>query len=235
VSDDFPSNRDVWVIVRCYNEAQVVRGVIGGLREFFPNVIGVDDGSTDSSSAEMVAAGALVVHHAVNLGGGAALQTGVEFALLDQQARYFVCFDADGQHRPDDAAAMVERLRRGEEDILIGSRFLGQANGMRTDRRVLLRFARVFERFNSGVSLTDAHNGLRAFSRAFAERIDLQLTDMAYDSELLAQIKRSGLRYAEHPVTIDYTDYSRKAQRSIKSVNIAMDVWLHQALRGRRR
>ena len=131
---------------------------------------------------------------------------------------------------------MVQRLRRGEEDILIGSRFLGSSAGMPRSRRILLRMARVFERLTSGVSLTDAHNGLRAFTRAFAERIDLQLADMAYASELLGLIKQSGMRYAEHPVTIQYTEYStNKGQRSINSVNIAMDIWLHQVLKGRRR
>jgi glycosyltransferase involved in cell wall biosynthesis len=236
MTEPLAANDDVWVIIRCFNESQVVRGVIEELRQHFPNVVGVDDGSSDTSSAEMVAAGAVVVRHAINLGGGAALQTGVEFALLDPQAKYFVCFDADGQHRPEDALSMVQRLRRGEEDILIGSRFLGSSAGMPRSRRILLRLARIFERLTTGVSLTDAHNGLRAFSRAFAERIDLQLADMAYASELLSLIKQSGMRYAEHPVTIQYTEYSMaKGQRSINSVNIAMDIWLHQFLKGRRR
>jgi glycosyltransferase involved in cell wall biosynthesis len=231
-----PANDDVWVIVRCFNESQVVRDVIEGLRQHFPNVVGVDDGSRDTSSAEMVAAGAMVVRHAINLGSGAALQTGIEFALLDPDAQYFVCFDADGQHRPDDAVSMVQRLRRGEEDILIGSRFLGSSAGMPRSRRIVLQAARIFERLTSGVSLTDAHNGLRVFTRAFAERVDLQLSDMAYASELLSLIKHSGMRYAEHPVTIQYTEYSMaKGQRSINSVNIAMDIWLHQVLKGRRR
>ena len=236
MTEPLAANDDVWVIIRCFNESQVVRGVIEELRQHFPNVVGVDDGSSDTSSAEMVAAGAVVVRHAINLGGGAALQTGVEFALLDPQAKYFVCFDADGQHRPEDALSMVERLRRGEEDILIGSRFLGSSAGMPRSRRIVLRMARIFERLTTGVSLTDAHNGLRAFSRAFAERIDLQLADMAYASELLSLVKHSGMRYAEHPVTIQYTEYSMaKGQRSINSVNIAMDIWLHQFLKGRRR
>ena len=236
MTEPLPVNDDVWVIVRCFNESQVVRGVIEELRRHFPHVVGVDDGSRDTSSAEMVAAGATVVRHAINLGSGAALQTGIEFALLDPNAQYFVCFDADGQHRPEDAVSMVERLRRGEEDILIGSRFLGSSAGMPRSRRIVLRVARVFERLTSGVALTDAHNGLRAFTRAFAERIDLQLADMAYASELLSLIKHSGMRYAEHPVTFQYTEYSMaKGQRSINSVNIAMDIWLHQFLKGRRR
>ncbi|UQX88684.1 glycosyltransferase family 2 protein [Jatrophihabitans telluris] len=229
-------NLDVWVIVRCFNEASVVRGVIEELRGHFPNVIGVDDGSTDESAAEMLAAGAMVVRHPVNLGGGAALQTGLEFALLDHGAAYVVCFDGDGQHRAEDAAAMVDHIRSTEVDILIGSRFLGSAQDMPRSRGVLLRLGRAFERLSTGIKLTDAHNGLRVFSRRFAATVDLQMNDMAYASELLGIIKRSGLAFAEYPVTVRYTDYSRaKGQRSINSVNIATDVWLHQVLKGRRR
>jgi glycosyltransferase involved in cell wall biosynthesis len=230
------SNDDVWVIVRCFNEAPVVGEVITGLREHFPNVVGVDDGSADASSAAMSAAGARVVRHTVNLGAGAALQTGLQYALLDHRARLFVCFDADGQHRADDAAAMVDRMRAGDLDVLIGSRFLGGSDGMPASRNMVLRAGRIFERFASGARLTDAHNGLRVFTRRFAERVDLTMNDMAYASELLALITRSKLPYGEFPVTIDYSDYSlSKGQRSINSVNIALDVWIHQLLRGRSR
>jgi glycosyltransferase involved in cell wall biosynthesis len=228
-------NADVWVVVRCFNEAPVVGQVIGELRAAFPNVVGVDDGSTDGSALVMREAGARVVRHDINLGAGAALQTGLEFALLDSGAHFFVCFDADGQHRVADAVAMVERLRAGEVDILIGSRFLGQTAGMPALRRLTLRLGRLFERVMSGVALTDAHNGLRAFSRRFAEQVQLQMTDMAYASELLDQIARSRLKYAEHPVTVVYTDYSvSKGQRSINSVNIAVDVIVN-AISGRNR
>jgi glycosyltransferase involved in cell wall biosynthesis len=229
------TNADVWVIVPMFNEATVVRSVLTALRRFFPNVVAVDDGSADSSAAEAMAAGARLVRHAVNLGAGAAIQTGLEFALLDGAARYFVTFDADGQHRAEDAAGMVDRLRSGHPEILIGSRFLGSTLGATSGRKSLLRVARVFEWLTSGVRLTDAHNGLRAFTRNFAERIDLTFSDMAHATELLVQIKKSQLPYAEHPVTIEYTDYSRsKGQRSINSVNIAVDVWLNHLLRGRR-
>ena len=233
---DANSNHDVWVIVRCYNEAAVVGDVIRSLRSVFPNIVGVDDGSQDASFDEMRKAGAVVVRHAVNLGAGAALQTGLQFALLDHAANYFVCFDADGQHQTRDAASMVARLRTTDLDVLIGSRFLGSAHGMPTTRRFVLKLGRVFERLSSGVWLTDAHNGLRVFTRRFASSVELSMSDMAYASELLSLLRKSGLRYAEHPVTIEYTAYSmHKGQRSINSLNIAMDLWLHQMLRGRRR
>jgi glycosyltransferase involved in cell wall biosynthesis len=229
---DTCANSDTWVIVPAFNEAPVVGAVVRGLREHFPNVVGVDDGSTDDTAAEMRAHGARVVRHAVNLGAGAATQTGLNFAMLDPGARYFVTFDADGQHLARDAASMVDRLREGEHHILLGSRFLGSADGLRPGRRALLSAARTFEWASSGIRLTDAHNGLRAFSREFGAYLNLSHADFAHASQLLEQVHRSKLSYAEHPVTVMYSDYSRaKGQRSINSVNIAVDVWLRRLLR----
>jgi glycosyltransferase involved in cell wall biosynthesis len=230
------ANSDVWVVVPTYNEALVVRGVLEQLLEHFPHVVAVDDGSTDGSAVEILESGAHLVRHPFNMGAGGALQTGVSFALLDPGARYFLTFDADGQHRVSDAVAMVEHIRAARLDILLGSRFLGTANNMKRSRKSLLYAARLFERASSGISLTDAHNGLRVFSRTFAEILELRVTDMGWASEFLARIAESRLPYAEFPVTIDYTDYSlSKGQHSINSVNIGVDVLLNRMLKGHRR
>jgi glycosyltransferase involved in cell wall biosynthesis len=226
--------RDVWVIVPVFNEAAVIGEVLRSLSEHFPNVVAVDDGSHDASAAEIRATGARLVRHPVNIGMGAAIQTGVQFALLDPDAQYFVTFDGDGQHRAADAVAMVDRLRLSSLDILLGSRFLGSASAIGARRRTLLKSARLFDHMTSGVQLTDAHNGLRAFSRRFARQLKLTHADMAHASEVLEQVAQSGLHYAEHPVTIDYTEYSiAKGQRSINSINIAVDVCFRLLLGGR--
>ncbi len=234
-SPDGLRNSDVWVIVPTYNEEPVVGDVIRRLREVFPNVVGVDDGSRDRSALEIAEAGAWLVRHPLNMGAGAAYQTGVEFALLDPGAQLFVTFDADGQHRVEDAVAMVEHLRTVDTQVLIGSRFLGSAEGMSGTRRALLQAAVVFERFTSGVALTDAHQGLRVFRRSFAEILDMKTADMAWASEFLTRIADEHVSYAEFPVTVTYSDYSRaKGQRSINSVNIGVDVLVNRMLRGHR-
>ena len=71
---------DTWLIVPCYNEGTVIFDVLTNARETFPNIVGVNDGSADDSAAQIRAAGAHLVDHPVNLGQGAAIQTGVEFA-----------------------------------------------------------------------------------------------------------------------------------------------------------
>jgi hypothetical protein len=80
----------------------------------------------------------------------------------------------------------------------------------------------------SGVRLTDAHNGLRAFNRKVAESLDIRLSGMAHASEFVTTVGRHGFRYAEHPVTILYTDYSKaKGQPLLNSVNILFDLIFH--------
>ena len=228
-------NEDVWVVVPTFNEAPVVREVLLELRRYFPNVVAVDDCSSDSSAVEIRAAGVRLVSHPINMGAGGALQTGVDFALLDPDARYFVMFDADGQHRPEDAAAMIERLRRDDVDVLIGSRFLGSAVGMKRTKAALLVLARWFEYWSTGVRLTDAHNGLRAFNRTFASVLNLQMTDMAWATEFVSRVATTEARVEEFPVTVHYSEYSlAKGQRSINSVNIGMDILLDRFLRGPR-
>jgi len=218
-----------------YGEEAVVGEVVAGLREVFGHVVCVDDGSRDASAAVAAAAGARVVRHPVNLGQGAALRTGIEFALLDPDARHLVTFDADGQHRVADAVRMVELLRTGGYDVVLGSRFLGAAPGLPRGRRALLRAAAAATRLSTGIAVTDAHNGLRALSRRFAERLEITLPGMAHASEITAAVGRLAARWVEVPVTIDYTDYARaKGQRSINSVNIAFEVSVHQLFRSRR-
>ena len=209
-----------------YNEASVVGTVIEGLREVFPHVVCVDDGSTDGSQDVARHAGAVVVQHPVNLGQGAALQTGIEYALQDPELDCIVTFDADGQHRVVDALAMADRIRSGEADVVLGSRFLDDRTKLSPLKRLVLRTAAVQSRLSTGMALTDAHNGLRAFSPSVARGINLQQNRMAHASELIHQLAEMNPRWVEHPVEIIYTDYSKsKGQSLLNSVNIVADLF----------
>ena len=220
-------NADTWLVIPLFNEGQVVRSVIQEARKTFSNIVCVDDGSADNSVLEALAGGAVVVSHPINLGQGAALQTGIDFALSQPGSQYFVTFDSDGQHQPADALAMVERLRAEPVDIVIGSRFLDGRTKAGAIKRLVLRLAVVFERVTTGVRLTDAHNGLRALNRSAAETIRITQNRMAHASEIVALIGKHKLRYAEQPVHILYTEYSRgKGQSVWNSVNILSELFI---------
>ncbi|GAA1446636.1 glycosyltransferase family 2 protein [Leifsonia poae] len=214
-------------MIPLYNEAPVVRAVVEEARKTFPKVVCVDDGSTDASVVEARAAGAVVVRHPVNLGQGASLRTGLDYALADPSADYFVTFDADGQHQVADAVAMVHMLDEQPLDIVVGSRFLDKRTKVAFVKRVVLKLGVVFERMSSGVQLTDAHNGLRAFNRHAAETVAITQNRMAHASEIVSEIGRNRLRWAEAPVHVVYTDYSRSKGQSVwNSVNILSDLFL---------
>ncbi|WP_426225436.1 glycosyltransferase family 2 protein [Pseudarthrobacter sp. DSP2-3-2b1] len=215
-----------WIVIPMYNEATVVGSVIQGLRKQFPYVVCVDDGSTDGSQEKARAAGAVVVQHPINLGQGAALQTGIEFALQDPELECIVTFDADGQHRVDDALAMAQRVKSGEAEIILGSRFLDDRTKLSPAKRLVLKTAAIQSRLATGMNLTDAHNGLRAFNPRVASNIQLTQNRMAHASELVHQLARLKPKYAEHPVEIIYTDYSKsKGQSLLNSVNIVAELF----------
>jgi glycosyltransferase involved in cell wall biosynthesis len=216
---------DTWLVVPLYNEGEVIRQVVTDARRTFPRIVCVDDGSVDNSGADAAAAGAVVVTHPINLGQGAALQTGIEYALQQPGTRYLVTFDSDGQHRVEDAAAMVDLLRADAADVVFGSRFLDGRTEPGLLKRLVLKAAITFSNATTGVRLTDTHNGLRAFNRAAAAALSIKQNRMAHASEIIEQVGKTGLRYVEHPVHILYTDYSRKKGQSLlNSVNILTEL-----------
>jgi glycosyltransferase involved in cell wall biosynthesis len=216
--------QDVWAVVPAYNEAGAIGTVIAGLHEKGVAVVVVDDGSSDGTARAAAAVGAAVVVHPVNLGQGAALQTGLEYALA-RGAHYLVTFDADGQHTPNDLARVLAPLQAGAADFTLGSRFLGSTVGAPPSRRLMLRAATAFTRLTTGLDLTDSHNGLRGMTRQGAACIGLRQNRMAHASEILEQIARSRLRYVEVPVTITYSAYSMaKGQKASDSIAILLDL-----------
>lgn len=213
-----------WFVIPVYNEASVVGKVVENIRKKYPNIICVDDASTDNSAQIAQSNGAHVAIHPINLGQGAALKSGIDFAL-SRGANWIVTFDADGQHSLEDATKLLERLWVGDVDVVVGSRFLATGTNFSNSKRILLRLAVIFENLTTGVKLTDAHNGLRAMSRSAASTIQISQNRMAHASEIVAEIGKHKLKYSEMPVTVLYTDYSRAKGQSIwNSVNILSDL-----------
>lgn len=218
-----------WVVVPALNEAGVIRDSILGLKTVFPNVVVVDDGSDDATGKEALAAGAIVLRHPLNLGQGATIQTGIDFAL-GRGAAYIATFDADGQHDAKDLKRLVEVLARENVDIVLGSRFLGRTEGMTRTRSAVIRMGVLITNLTTGVRLTDAHNGMRAMTAATARRVHIRQDRMAHASELISQIGKLQLTVKEVPVTIRYSAYSRaKGQKMSNSFRILLDLvvgWL---------
>jgi polyprenyl-phospho-N-acetylgalactosaminyl synthase len=219
--------RDVWIVVPAFNEAGIIGDVIGELRSVFPNVVCVDDGSADDTGDLALRAGAHLVRHPVNLGQGAAIQTGVEYARSRPGAQLFATFDADGQHRVTDVLAMIDRLIAEDADIVIGTRFGPGVSRPPLLKRVVLQTAAWLSPRGRRLGLTDTNNGLRVFNKTVADRLDITMNGMSHATEFIMLIDENNWRVVEQPVEVLYTEYSSaKGQPLLNGVNIIVDGFL---------
>ena len=224
---------DVAIVIPLYNEEKVIRKTLEELRKKRPDdvIIVVDDGSKDNSYFEACIPGVYLLRHIVNLGQGAALQTGIDYAKK-LGCKYVVTFDSDGQHCADDIEPFIQTLCKGEADIVLCSRFLGKAENIPTLKKYFLRVAALVERFLTGIKLTDVHNGFRAINVAKFPDFVITQNRMSHASEIIDLIKRLGMRYVEKPCTIRYSDYSlSKGQSMMNSVNIIIEFILGKAIK----
>ncbi|HTN73827.1 MAG TPA: glycosyltransferase family 2 protein [Pirellulaceae bacterium] len=225
------SANQVWVVVPAYNEGQRLSRTLNSLTAAFANVVVVNDGSRDDTELHARKWPVWVVSHPINRGQGAALQTGLKFALA-QGAEAIVTFDADGQHSVSDVAGMLRTLDEKQVDAVLGSRFLGKTEGMPRSRWIILKLGVLFTRITSQIKVTDTHNGLRVFSRRAAERIRITMDHMEHASEILDEIRRKELSFCEYPVTIRYTaETMEKGQSSLNGLRIVFKLLLAKVMR----
>lgn len=216
----------LWVVVPAYNEVRRIGGTVARLRSAHDHVVVVDDGSRDQTAEVARAAGAIVLQHPVNLGQGAALQTGICYALRER-AQYVATFDGDGQHDVADIERLLRRLVETGSDVALGSRFLGEAIAIPVGRRVLLKAAILFTALTTGLKLSDVHNGLRVFTAEAAEKLTIRQNRMAHASEILENIARHKLRYVEVPNTVRYSvETLAKGQRGSGAFAIVADLFI---------
>lgn len=213
----------IYFVIPAYNEGRCVGDVVRRVRAQYEHVVLVDDGSADNTGTVAREAGAVVLTHLINRGQGAALKTGIDYALLSG-ASLIVTFDSDGQHRLEDVQPMIQLVRSGACDVALGSRFLNADTQVPPMRRVTLKLGIIFTRLVSRIKVTDTHNGLRVMSRRAASLIQIRQDRMAHASEILDEIARLKLRFVESPTRILYTDYSKaKGQRSSAALRIVWD------------
>lgn len=213
------------VAIPIFNEAQVLDSVLSSVLSVFPNVLCIDDGSSDGSADLVRKRGVRIISHCLNIGQGGALQTAFSIIAMEKQFKYLVTLDADGQHDPLDAKRMILDLVKSNTDVVFASRFSGKnVQGIPLIKRVMLRSVVKINRYLTDMDLTDTHNGLRAIKVSAAANLQLVHFGMAHATELVSKVLQSGLRYREISVDIAYTPYSKsKGQSVFNSVNILFD------------
>lgn len=224
--------RSIFVIIPCYNEASVIRKTVEEVLEKGYTVVIIDDCSKDNSKKQLSGLPVYYLRHRVNMGQGAALQTGIEFARK-KGAKYFVTFDADGQHDSNDIPGMIKFLEKENADIVFGSRFLpGSKTNVSRSRGFALNMGRYINYFVSGILLSDSFNGLRLFSKQTADKIRITENRMAHPVEFLMLTAAKKLKYAEYPVSIHYSEYSKsKGLKNRDGIKILFEMFLYKIFR----
>jgi glycosyltransferase involved in cell wall biosynthesis len=214
-----------WFVIPAHNEQTTIGSVVAPIVTAGHSVVVVDDHSTDETRLVALENGAWAVSHPINLGQGAAIQTGISFAL-SRNAELVVTFDADGQHQLEDARMMMDEIRSKSVDVVLGSRFLkGKPESMPNMRFVLLKLAVLFTRVTSRLKVSDTHNGLRVMNAKAASSIYLHQNRMAHASEILSQIRKKRLSFIEFPTDVKYTSYSLgKGQKSSNLISIVFEL-----------
>ncbi|MEK6874600.1 MAG: glycosyltransferase family 2 protein [Nanoarchaeota archaeon] len=199
-----------FIIVPAYNEAKHIATVIHDLQNHgYNNIIVIDDGSKDDTATVAKTCGATVLSHGINRGQGAALYTGIKYALLCN-ADIIITFDSDGQHLASEIPKLIKPIKQGIADIVLGSRFLRNTSHTPFMRKILLTGSRIIIFLFYGLWMTDAHNGFRALTRKAAQLIEIRSNRMEHASEIIGEIKQKKLRYLEFPTIIRYTDETIK-------------------------
>ncbi len=225
----YKKNSDVAVIVPVYNEGSIIKTTILELEQCFNYIICVNDGSKDNTLSELRKTNCIIVNHRLNLGQGASIQSGIEYALLNSNKKYFITFDGDGQHVVDEAVSMLKHLQNNRLDIVLGSRFLHKKTNVPFYKTIILKIALLLSNKVIGLKLSDTHNGLRVFNRHVAETINLEVSGMAHATEIIYKIRDNVYNYSEFPTTINYTDYSvKKGQPIMNSINIVFDILMNR-------
>ena len=218
--------KNIVVVVPAYNEEQVIVSTIKTLLGRGYHIIVVDDGSKDGTWSKVKNLPVFLLRHPINLGQGAALQTGMTFAL-EMGADIIIHFDSDGQHDANEIEEMIKSLIENRADIVLGSRFLRDEDLREVPliRRILLKGATLVNGVLTGLWLSDAHNGFRALTRNSAKKIYLKENGFSHASEILFQIKKLGLQFVENPTNIKYSVYSqKKGQSSLNAIHILLDL-----------
>jgi len=202
-------NKNVWIIIPAHNEQENIFGVIKSVQELTPNIVVVNDASTDRTKEIVKLLNCYMLEHMVNRGQGAALQTGTEFALAND-AEIIVHFDADGQMQAKDIYRIISPILDKQAEIVFGTRFLEKKSNIPwTKKYLILKPAIIFNWF---------FTGFRALSRKAAESIKITQDGMAHATEILDQVRACDLNYTEVPVEIVYNQYGQKFTSGFKII-----------------
>ena len=209
---------NIWAVIPAYNEEKSISETIGKTKKHVSNIVVVDDGSKDNTALLGQKEGAVVLSHIVNLGKGAALKTGCDYATRNH-AKFIIALDADAQHNPDDIPRFIEKLKK--YDIVFSYR--------RPSRKmpIVLSFGNWFisnvVSLLYGVKLNDTQCGFRAFSKEAYKKVRWNASDYSMESEMISRTGKQKLKYVQIPISTIYSD-KYKGTTVIDGIKIVLNM-----------
>tara|TARA_B100000941_G_C28419006_1_gene507729 strand:- start:311 stop:991 length:681 start_codon:yes stop_codon:yes gene_type:complete len=214
---------NVYILIPIFNEETKIKSVISELTTSFKNIVAVNDGSTDSTQEILESLDVVILRHSINLGAGAAISTGFKFIQSLKNAKAVVTFDADGQHSVEDAKAFAKEILLCEEEVIFGSRFIKSKSNIPLIKRIVLSVVVFFTNLLSKVNLSDAHNGLKAIKKTALKKIDIDIDQYGYESQIINEVSKKGITYKEMPTNTIYTEYSKNKGQKLNNGLIILE------------
>jgi polyprenyl-phospho-N-acetylgalactosaminyl synthase len=200
-------------IIPAYNEAKNIALTVRSVLGYVDKVVIIDDCSQDKTVEELEKMNndkIKILRHPINLGQGAALQTGNEYALKSG-ADVIVHFDADGQFLAEEISQVIEPIKSGEVDVVFGSRFLNIKSDIPAFKKnIIMPLAKLFNFIFFGIKTSDPQSGFRAMTKEVAEKIKTENNRMAHCTEILAKAHKYKFRIKEVPITVLYKEFGQK-------------------------
>jgi len=212
------NNQAIYIVIPAKDEAPRIGGVLSRIEVLgFQNVIIVNDGSSDDTAAIASSfKNATILNHRLNLGAGAATQTGIKYALK-KGAEIIVTLDADHQHQPEDIYALIDTLKKENLDVVIGSRFLRPSNEIPFLRILYNKIGNFISYLFTGLMVSDSQSGMKAFHARFASQFELKSSGFEFCVEIIQHIRMAKAKWGEIPIKVTYTKETQEKGQNLKS------------------
>lgn len=217
------SEPQTFIVIPAKDEGSRIGGVLESvLQNGYKNIVVVNDGSEDNTGEVARSLGATVVEHIVNLGAGAATQTGIEFALK-KGAEVIVTLDGDHQHLPDDIARLVQTLIEKDADLVIGSRFMGNNPDIPLTRVIYNKIGNFVTWLFTGLYVSDSQSGMKALRAEYARKARITRNGYEFCIEIIKHARLMKASLCEAPISVIYTkETMRKGQSFLTGAHMLL-------------
>ena len=195
---------EITVGIPAYNEEKNIGQIITKLKKITDKIIVCDDGSTDSTGKIATEMGAKVIRHEKNLGYGSAIRS-IFLKAREEKSESLITLDSDGQHRIEDIDVVVEPLRTGKADLVIGSRFLNNdGKNVPSYRKTGIKILTKLANTSLEQKITDSQSGFRAYGKRVIQEVTPSESGMGVSNEILIKASKKGFQIIEVPIVILY-------------------------------